>query len=320
MGLLSTIVKVKIERRNIRHYKELGYKDVKVGDELEVDISCVPKHSEIKVLVECDFCNKNRMIVPYDRYNTTMDKTGSYACRDCLAIKTRQTVQQRYNVEHIAHLDSVKNKKKQTCMERYNAECPMQNDKIQKHIRELMLEKYGVEHSMQSPEVRAKAAITTYKNGTMPISKQQIYIFNLYKLTNTNIEINYPISRFNVDICFIEERINVEVDFGGHNLAVKMGYETQEEFDQKEIMRNNIIKREGYKTMRIISRKDFLPSDTTLLQMLSDARNYFTTTTHTWQTYDIDQSLLFNAENKQGIPYDFGALRTIKDSDLNVAV
>lgn len=317
MGIINDTVIVRIGRANIKHYKELGYNNIKIGDEIEVNIQHVPKHSEVEVLVECDFCKENKMYVPYDRYNKAMDKSGSYACKKCSPIKTRQTVQQRYNVEHIAHLDFVKNKKRETCLERYNAECAMQNVDIQKGIRKVMLEKYGVEHSSQSPEIKAKMAQTAYKNGTMPTSRQQRYIFYLYKTTNKFIELNYPISRFNVDICFTKEKLNVEVDFGGHNLAVKMGYETQEEFDQKEIVRNNIIRREGYKTMRIVSRKDLLPQDTILFQILSEARHYFQTTSHTWQTYDIDKSLLFNAEHKDGVYYDFGTLRTVKNSDLD---
>ena len=116
---------------------------------------------------------------------------------------------------------------------------------------------------------------------------------------------------------FTKWKIDIEYDGGFHNGQVKLGRLTQEEFDQKEIIRNNIIKREGYKIMRIVSRKDLLPSDSTLLQMLSEAKEYFSKTNHHWCTYDIDQSLLFSAEHKDGIYYDFCELRTIKDSDLN---
>ena len=92
-----------------------------------------------------------------------------------------------------------------------------------------------------------------------------------------------------------------------------MGKETQEEFNQKEIIRNNIIKRAGYKQITIISSKDFLPSDKILLKMLEQAKQYFNTTNHTWVVYDIDTSLVRNAENKEGVFFDFGELRKIKN-------
>ena len=51
--------------------------------------------------------------------------------------------------------------------------------------------------------------------------------------------------------------------------------------------------------------------------MLQDARNYFSLyPNHSWIEFNIDASIVRNAENKQGSPYDFGVLRTIKDSDI----
>ena len=125
------------------------------------------------------------------------------------------------------------------------------------------------------------------------------------------VYMNFPISRFSADICFVNEKLDIEVDFGGHNLSVKLGQLTQEEFDRKELIRDKVIKSKGYKIIRIKSKSDLLPSDSILLQMLNDARNYFSTTQHSWCIFDIDKSLLFNAENKNGIPYNYGSLRTI---------
>ena len=101
-------------------------------------------------------------------------------------------------------------------------------------------------------------------------------------------------------------------------LNVTTGRETQEEFDKKEIIRNNIIKKEGYKQMRITSLNDKLPSDQVLLQMLSDARKYFSDyPNHSWIEFNISESTIRNAEHKDGILCGFGSLRTIKDSYLN---
>ena len=89
-------------------------------------------------------------------------------------------------------------------------------------------------------------------------------------------------------------------------------------FEKKELYRNVAIKREGYKQMRIISSKDLLPSDTILLQMLQEAKQYFSQyPNHSWIEFNIDTSTIRNAENPEGLPYSFDSLRTIKDSDLN---
>ena len=69
--------------------------------------------------------------------------------------------------------------------------------------------------------------------------------------------------------------------------------------------------------MKIISSKDLLPSDEILLQMLSDAKQYFSDyQNHSWIEFDIDNSVIRNAENKNGVSYDFGKLRKINKSDI----
>ena len=108
------------------------------------------------------------------------------------------------------------------------------------------------------------------------------------------------------------EKLCIEYDGGWHDLNVKLGSITQKEFNQKEIIRNNIIKRNGYKQMEIISSTDKLPSDDVLLKMLSDARQYFIDySNHSWIEFNIDNSTVRNAENKNGISYELGSLRRI---------
>ena len=109
-----------------------------------------------------------------------------------------------------------------------------------------------------------------------------------------------------------------EYDGGGHFLNVITGKITEGEHLKKEIVRFSVIKKEGYKQMRIISLKDELPSDQILFQMLSEARNYFLKyPNHSWIEFDIDLSIVRNAEYKDGFRYDYGELRTIKTNSLN---
>ena len=202
-------------------------------------------------------------------------------------------------------VDEFKEKQKKTMMQKYGAEHPMRVPSIRKKIESTNLEKYGHRCTLGSKEVYEKALKTKYKNGNVATSTQQEYICNLYNGT-----LNYPCSNYSLDI--VLDNIDIEYDGGGHNLSVKLGNTTQEEFDKKEIARNNIIKREGYKQIRIISSKDYLPSDEILLQMLDQAKEYFNTTNHTWIEYNIDTSTMRNAEHKDGIYYEYGKLRKIK--------
>jgi very-short-patch-repair endonuclease len=221
--------------------------------------------------------------------------------------KRMRTNLERYGVENYSQTLEFLEKSQQTFLERYGVNNVAQNEEIKKKIRDTNLQKYGVEYSLQSPEVRAKINETLCKNGTQKTSKQQLYLHSLF-----GGEINYPIGYYAADICFPEEKIVVEYDGGGHNLRVVLGLLSQKEFDRKEIIRNVFLKKEGYKQIKIISRQDLLPPDEILLQMLSDAKCYFENTPHSWVKYDVDNSLLFNAEHKDGALYDYGALRTIK--------
>lgn len=251
--------------------------------------------------------------------------------------RIRQTCLDKYGVEHFAQSQEIKDKKAKTIMERYGADCVfhveefknkiidtnlkkygvksvLKAPEIKEKIRKTNMRKYGVPHNFLIPQTREKIMQTYYENGTKISSKQQRYLNNLY-----NGDLNYPIKNYSADICLLQDKLVIEYDGGGHDLRVVLGQLTQEEFNQKEIIRSNTIKREGYKQMRIISSKDLLPLDDILLQMLQQAREYFNTTSHSWINYDIDNSKMINAENKDigGVFFDYGKLRKIKEPVVN---
>ncbi len=252
--------------------------------------------------------------------------------------KFKNTMNQRYGVSHAAHLPefrekmsntlyvkcgyynpqqcpSIREKTINTVRSRYGVNFPSQRKEFKEILHKNCTKKYGVESPAQLPEVRRKAAITLSLNQAVTTSKQQLYIHNLY-----GGELNGVVSHFNCDIVFRDEKLICEVDLGGHDLCVKLGDMTEEEFKRKEIIRSNYIKREGFRIIRIISRKDYLPSDEVLLSMLQFARQFFIDNPQrSWLNFDIDNSCIYNAYHKEsssGLPYDFGPLRKIKKSDI----
>ena len=234
-------------------------------------------------------------------------------------MKMKETSLKRYSVDNYAKTQECQEKMKRTCKSRYGVEYSLQNEEILKKQQSTCIEKFGTPYPSQLPEIREKMSKTLYENSSQKCSCQQLYIYNLYNYNNQNnqVELNYPVRHYNVDICFPKEKLTIEYDGGFHDGQVKTGKLTQEEFDQKEIIRNNIIKREGYKQMRIISKKDLLPQDDILLQMLSETRQYFSDhPNHSWIEFHISDSIVRNAEHKDGIPYSFGSLRTIKDKEV----
>ena len=329
-----------------------------LGAPFIVKVEDLMKNSRVYIDVLCDMCKETIVHVTYHDYNKAIDETGSCVCRPCSYIKTQQTSIARYgdiylrteegrektkktflkrygvdnpfgskeirekinksNLEkygyaNIGQVPEFKEKMKITLMERYGVDSPSKSEEIKEKIRNTNLERYGFPSAMQCPEIKEKANETLCRNGNQRTSKQQLYLCGLF-----GGKLNYPIRRYAVDICFPEEKLYIEYDGGGHSLTVRFGDLTQEEFHQKEIVRHCIIKREGYKEMRIVSSKDLLPSDQILLQMLSDAKQYFSFyPNHSWIEFDIDTSTVRNAEFKNGSTYDYGELRKIKESDIS---
>lgn len=222
-----------------------------------------------------------------------------------------QTNLQRYGVEYASQSEEIQERIRSTTEERYGVPYASQSDEIKEKILQTNLKRYGCKTPSQLPEVREKMSKTLYANSSQKSSRQQLYINKLYQGI-----LNFPVKYYCADICLPDDNLIIEYDGGGHMLNVIMGRETIDEYNHKEIVRFNVIKNEGYKQLKIISSSDKLPSDITLLQMLSKTRNYFSEyPNHSWIEFNLDTSLVRNAENKQGVPYDFGVLRRIKDED-----
>lgn len=226
--------------------------------------------------------------------------------------KAKNTLIDKYGVDVPSKSEEIKQRIRETNLERYGVEYPMLLPSFHEHARQVDMEKYGVYHHLQNPEILAKQKETYYKNSTCPTSKQQRYLYNIY-----GGELNFAFYTYNLDIYLPEDKINIEYNGSGHTMSVSLGSISQESFDRREIIRNTYIKNANIKQMRIVSTKDLLPFDQILLRMLSEAKQYFSQyPNHSWIEYNIDTSIVRNAEQKDGVFFDYGELRKIKDSDL----
>ena len=303
--LQSEEVKAKVKQTNMERY---GVENVLLNPEIKSrrDNTLIEKFGTLYPLQNEECLNKckNTNIEKYGVENVSQSKE----VRD----KVEKTNIEKYGVKNIGQSKEIREKIRQTNIERYGVESLMSLPEFHEHSREVDMKKYGVYHHLQNPDILAKQKETFYKNSTCPTSNQQKYINQLYFGV-----LNYPIKYYNVDIYLQKYNLVVEYDGGGHALDVVIGDESKEEHGRKEIVRNYVIKREGYKQMRIISSKDYLPSDAILLQMLDEAKQYFSDyPEHSWIEYNIDTSSVRNAENKNGVLYNFGKLRKISKSDI----
>lgn len=97
--ILQKTVKIRIGSKNMRHYENLGYGKLKIGDELEIPIEQIMRNTSTKVLCECEDCGKRRM-VSYDslvnRENSSFNHSGETLCLTCANHRNRGEKNSQY--------------------------------------------------------------------------------------------------------------------------------------------------------------------------------------------------------------------------------
>ena len=244
---------------------------------------------------------------------TNIERYGAPYCTQNPEImaKAQNTMLERYGATSTMLVPELKQKVWNSCIEHYGTPFPFQVQEIVDRRTETNIKKYGGPSPTNDPEVRRKQTLTLQKNGTVSTSKQQLYLWNLL-----GGKLNGVVSHFNCDIVFYDKKYVIEYDGKGHNLNVKIGIITQEEFDQRQRKRFYVVKQAGFSQIRIISRQDRLPSDEVIQDIVKQSEQYFATTEHTWINWDIDSGCFYNYLNPDGVEYDFGPLRKIKNEEV----
>ena len=346
--LINEEVKTKIMSNTVKYYRDKGYK-CNVGDIIYVKISDLPNRSNVKIRYICDKCGEIKTI-RYCDYNrrhkeekdfcekckyektkkTNLLKYGyeNVMGNEEIRKKREETNLNRYGVKFAIQNADILNKIKRTCIEKYGVDNPAKSESIKEKIRNTDIKRYGTKHHLSSEEIISKkvktcmerygvpypfmsdkvvekARKTLYKNGDCPTSKQQMYIHNIY-----GGKLNYPFGRTNVDIFFENEKIYCEYDGGGHKYMVFSKRMTEEEFTDREIRRSHYLESIGLKEFRIISRKDRIPPDETLLNMKDFAFQKLLKEGYNWIKFDIDNGIVIYKDCQE--PYEFN-LTTCND-------
>lgn len=185
----------------------------------------------------------------------------------------------KYGVTNTSKLDSVKEKVKQsnrekfgvdypmqskefmdrfvaTSLEKYGTKYPCQNEEVKTKIKKTNIQRYGFENPIQNKDVLQKSIDSRYKHGNFTCSKNQYKLFELI-----GGKLNYPFEKFILDIAFPDEKIAVEWDGSGHDLSVRLGKISREQFIRNENYRNIFLFKNNWKLIRFISKKDIFPKN-----------------------------------------------------------
>lgn len=305
MLILPQIVEVGWNVSNREWYISKSYKYTKIKDIVEVSVLDLKKGSHNLVKIKCDYCG----IIFYKIYKSYLHgrRIIKKDCCDnvnCMKQKRYESNKKIHGVGFSLQLDEIRNSIVKTNLERYGCKCVLQNEDVKNKIKETNILKYGVSSPSKNREISKRQMDTLKGNNNDLKSKQQIYIHQLI-----GGEINFQFSNLFLDIGFNNEMICIEYDGGGHDLRVKLGNMTREEFIKEERKRECFLRDNNWKIIRIISRKDYLPQDNKIIDIIIYAKNYLNIN-HSWIYFDIDNQLVKCSQFENY--YDFGELRKIK--------
>lgn len=249
-----------INQYNIKYYEERGYKGLKNGARIMVSVEDLPPTSGVKIHTVCKYCGRV-FEKAYRRYYETRDDT---CCSLCKQQKVLKNTREKYGVSCTLHLPEIEEKVRKQNLDRYGVETPLESFSIREKCKQTMREKYGCEYTLQSPSLRDKVNSTLKSHGKEMVytSRQQKHLHKIY-----GGELNHLIGSFFVDLFFPENNICLEYDGSGHDLHVKLGIVSREDFDRKEKERVDFLIEKGYRIIKLISKTDKLPSDTKLLEI-----------------------------------------------------
>ena len=137
---------------------------------IKTNVENIGKWSNIEIEVQCDSCYIEKKL-KYKLYTSYGYSDGEYLCKKC---KLKKNNLEKFGVENVFQLESVKEKSRKRNLEKFGVEFVSQSNDIQVKIKKNNLEKFGVEHHLQNPEFLEKQKITNLEKwGVDNVSKLQ---------------------------------------------------------------------------------------------------------------------------------------------------
>ena len=153
--ILTEKITVKIHNKNYNNYKNY-YNGILIGDTIEVSPSHLPIGSHNKIDVKCDKCGIENNVVYRDFKKSGYDK-NHYLCKKCKSLKNNN---EKYGVDNVFQLKSVKDKSKITIKEKYGVDNVSQMDIVKEKKEKTSIERYGTKHHLQNIDILNKQKIT----------------------------------------------------------------------------------------------------------------------------------------------------------------
>ena len=214
--IIDKIIKIKINAKNYKNYKDKGYIFGKCGEEIEANVEDLPINSHTKINCKCDNCGVEKKIT-YGNYNLHKKLHNIYTCYKCCNIKGKLTDDIKYGCDHRStkefkekcnktilekygskedYSNFIRIISQEKCIEKYGVENVFQLDGIKMKSKKTMLDKYGVEHALQNLKLFEKSQNSSFKlNMHNGIIYQGTYELDFLKFCENN---NIKVERGNI--------------------------------------------------------------------------------------------------------------------------
>lgn len=154
--LITKTVPVRWNSRNKKRLESLGYTYTGMGDIVNIDVNDMSKGSNEEVTVKCDYCGRTKQIKWYTYLKTKGTICKKDACQECLQIKARESVEEKYGT--FSGMYEASNEKRQnTIVEKYGVCNVFASDDVKKKIAETNINKYGYKCSLKNKYVKEKS-------------------------------------------------------------------------------------------------------------------------------------------------------------------
>ncbi|MDY0270831.1 DUF7487 domain-containing protein [Trichloromonas sp.] len=136
--LTDKIIKVKVSKKNISHFKNLGI-DCNLKDIIDIDPINLNEGSHILVNVKCDVCGSEKQLM-FQKYIKNIKNGGIYCCSSkCAQQKVKNTSINKFGTEYYTQTDEYKKRVEKTSIELYGVKHFTQNDKVKNKIKKTNL-------------------------------------------------------------------------------------------------------------------------------------------------------------------------------------
>lgn len=194
---------------------------------------------------------------PEVREKTKKTNLERYGCENVFSSpiikeKIKDTLQRNYGVSYISQSEEIKEKVRKTCQEKFGVDSSLSSKEVREKGKKTCLQKYGYESPMKNPEIKAKVQKTLSSSGKVPTSQQQKALFELCKenFNDWEVSLNVVESPFILDVVLTKGENKIDLEYDG-------SFWHQD--SQKDRRRDEVIKRRGYKILRVKSGR-LLPS------------------------------------------------------------